>query len=243
MMLFVGWADDEYFCTGHRNIPELRKRAKDPIFFVNADEAKRLDMTDGDWARITTSTGSIVSRVYTRSGMPKGLIRVAHGWWKPESPGGLDKMSGMGDFSDAVITADDDPELIDTEQGGAASQGHALRAREDERGGRGKARSAIWPNRKYAAKARRQGFAFEVETERLHVRRVGMGRCRVRGYRAVNLWTYVEHVSVRSSAVGLCLIAPAPITRSRLERRTDREGIGSLAFLNARDLVPNPPSW
>ncbi len=117
MSLFVGWADDEYFRTGHRNIPELRKRAQDPSFFVNADEAARLDMKEGDWARITTSTGSIVSRVYTRSGMPKGLIRVAHGWWKPESLGGLDKMSGMWDFSDAVITADDDPDLIDTEQG------------------------------------------------------------------------------------------------------------------------------
>ncbi len=117
MMLFVGWADDEYFRTGHRQIPELRKRAKDPMFFVNAAEATRLDLADGDWARISTSTGAIVSRVYTRSGMPKGLVRVAHGWWKPESAAGLDKMSGMWDFSDAVITADDDPELIDTEQG------------------------------------------------------------------------------------------------------------------------------
>jgi len=117
MMLFVGWADDEYFRTGHRNIPELRKRAQDPSFFVNAGEAERLGLKDGDWARITTSTGSIVSRVYTRSGMPKGLVRVAHGWWKPESAGGLDKMSGMWDFSDAVITADDDPDLIDIEQG------------------------------------------------------------------------------------------------------------------------------
>ncbi|MGI9411430.1 MAG: molybdopterin-containing oxidoreductase family protein [Hyphomicrobiaceae bacterium] len=117
MMLFVGWSDDEYFRTGHRNIPELRKRAKDPMFFVNPDDAKSLGFEDGDWARLKTSTGSILSRVYTRSGMPKGLIRVPHGWWKPESQGGLEKMSGMWDFCDAVITADEDPDLIDTEQG------------------------------------------------------------------------------------------------------------------------------
>ncbi|MEH2478115.1 anaerobic selenocysteine-containing dehydrogenase [Nitrobacteraceae bacterium AZCC 2146] len=117
MALFVGWAEDEFFRTGHRSIPELRKRAPDPAFFVNRAEAERLGMKDGDWARIRTSTGSIVSRLYTRSGMPTGLVRVGHGWWKPESMGGLEKMSGMWDFSDAVITADDDPDLIDIEQG------------------------------------------------------------------------------------------------------------------------------
>ena len=49
--------------------------------------------------------------------MPKGLVRVPHGWWKPESKKGLENMSGMWDFSDAIITPDDDPELIDLEQG------------------------------------------------------------------------------------------------------------------------------
>ena len=117
MSLFVGWADDEYFRTGHRHIPELRKRVPDPSFFVSPDDANRLDIKDGEWARLKTSTGSIISRVYTRSGMPKGLVRVPHGWWKPESQGGLQKMSGMWDFSDAVVTADDDPDLIDREQG------------------------------------------------------------------------------------------------------------------------------
>ena len=117
MMLFVGWADDEFSRTGHRNLPELRKGASDPSFVVHGDEVERLGMKGGDWARITTSTGSIVSRVYARSGMPKGLTRVPHVWWKPESLGGLDKVSGIRDFSDDVITADDDPELIDIERG------------------------------------------------------------------------------------------------------------------------------
>ena len=49
--------------------------------------------------------------------MPKGLVRVPHGWWMPESERGLEKMAGMWDFCDARITTDDDPELIDIEQG------------------------------------------------------------------------------------------------------------------------------
>jgi anaerobic selenocysteine-containing dehydrogenase len=117
LTLFVGWPDDEYFRTGHRSIPELRKRAPDPSIFVNSAEAERLNIKEGEWARLSTPTGSIVSRVYTRSGMPAGLVRVSHGWWKPESKRGLQKMSGMWDFCDAVITTDDDPDLIDLEQG------------------------------------------------------------------------------------------------------------------------------
>ena len=56
-------------------------------------------------------------RVFVRSSMPKGLVRVPHGWWKPESEPGLDVMSGMWDFADVQLTADDDPERVDREQG------------------------------------------------------------------------------------------------------------------------------
>ena len=49
--------------------------------------------------------------------MPKGLVRVPHGWWKPESRQGIGTMSGMWAFCDAQLTADDDLELVDLEQG------------------------------------------------------------------------------------------------------------------------------
>ncbi|WP_137923774.1 molybdopterin-dependent oxidoreductase [Cupriavidus sp. 2SB] len=117
LALFVGWPEDEFYRTGHRNIPELRKRNPDPSFYVHPEQATLLELTEGEWARIMTSTGSIYGRVFTRSGMPIGLVRVGHGWWKPEVNGGKDLMSGMWDFCDAVITSDDDADLVDTEQG------------------------------------------------------------------------------------------------------------------------------
>jgi hypothetical protein len=52
-----------------------------------------------------------------RSSMPNVLVRVPHGWWKPESSKGLKNMSGMWHFSDAQLTPDNDPDLIDAEQG------------------------------------------------------------------------------------------------------------------------------
>jgi anaerobic selenocysteine-containing dehydrogenase len=117
LSMFIGLPDDEYYRTGHRHIPELRQRAQDPALFVSADDARAMNLEDGDWARVTTSTGAMLGRVFVRSSMPKGLVRVPHGWWKPESKAGLENMSGMWDFSDAQITADDDPDLVDLEQG------------------------------------------------------------------------------------------------------------------------------
>ena len=117
LSMFIGLPDDEYYRTGHRHIPELRKRAQDPAFFVNQADLIDLGLEEGDWARVETSTGRMTGRAFIRKGMPKGLVRVPHGWWKPEAPEGLAHMSGMWSFSDAQITPDDDPELIDREQG------------------------------------------------------------------------------------------------------------------------------
>ena len=117
MSMFIGLPDDEYYRTGHRHVPELRRRAQDPTMFISQDDAQAMALGDGEWARVETSTGAMLGRVFVRSSMPKGLVRVPHGWWKPESKPGIGNMSGMWSFADALITADDEPDLIDLEQG------------------------------------------------------------------------------------------------------------------------------
>ena len=117
LTMFIGLPDDEYYRTGHRHIPEMRKRAQDPAFYVSQKDLAAYGLDEGDWIRLTTSTGSMVGRAFVRSGMPKGLVRVPHGWWKPESANGTPHLSGAWAFSDAQITPDDDPAYIDLEQG------------------------------------------------------------------------------------------------------------------------------
>ncbi|MBT6274696.1 MAG: molybdopterin-dependent oxidoreductase [Chromatiales bacterium] len=117
MTMFIGLPDDEYYRTGHRHIPELRRRAQDPTLFLSKEDAVAMELGEGQWARVETTTGAMLGRVFVRSSMPKGLVRVPHGWWKPESQPGLRNMSGMWAFADAQVTADDDPGLIDLEQG------------------------------------------------------------------------------------------------------------------------------
>jgi len=117
LRLFIGMPDDEYYRTGQRHIPELRRRAMDPSLFLSPGDAEKFGFADGDWARVATKTGACLGRTFVRSSMPDGLVRVPHGWWKPESTPGGKNMSGMWAFSDAILTSDDDPDLIDTEQG------------------------------------------------------------------------------------------------------------------------------
>ncbi|MEM7423321.1 MAG: molybdopterin dinucleotide binding domain-containing protein, partial [Pseudomonadota bacterium] len=117
LMCFIGLPDDEYYRTGHRHIRELRVRAQDPTLFLSPDDAEALGLSDGDWAEVGNPTGALKGRVYVRSSMPRGLVRVPHGWWKPESERGGKILSGMWDFADAQMTPDDDPDLVDLEQG------------------------------------------------------------------------------------------------------------------------------
>ena len=117
LTMFIGLPDDEYYRTGHRHIPEMRKRAQDPAFFISDADRVALSLEEGDWARVATATGAMVGRAFVRSGMPAGLVRVPHGWWKPESKRGMPHLSGAWAFSDAQITPDDDPDYIDREQG------------------------------------------------------------------------------------------------------------------------------
>ena len=44
------------------------------------------------------------------------LVRVPHGWWKPEEPKGEPGLSGVWKYSDGILL-DDDPAHLDPEQG------------------------------------------------------------------------------------------------------------------------------
>jgi len=114
---FVGHRDDEYFQTGQRHVPELRKRAPEPTLYINPVDAEPLGIAHGDWCYIETKVSRIVHRADVREQIPVGLVRIPHGWWKPESKAGGESLSGMWTFSDAQLNDDADMDLMDVEQG------------------------------------------------------------------------------------------------------------------------------
>jgi anaerobic selenocysteine-containing dehydrogenase len=115
LTVFVGVREDPYFQTGQRNIGVLRRRSPTPKTFLHPEDAERIGVVDGDWAKIESAHGAIVAEVEIRSQMKAGHVRVPHGWWFPEiaPEAGL---SGAFVCNDGMLIADG-PEYLDAEQG------------------------------------------------------------------------------------------------------------------------------
>lgn len=116
LTLFMGVREDEYFQTGHRHIPSLRSRNPTPKMYIHAFDAASASLSEGDWANVFTPQGHVLLQVEIRDDMPKGVIRVPHGWWLPERPEGDGTLSGAWLHADAQICPDDE-ENLDREQG------------------------------------------------------------------------------------------------------------------------------
>jgi anaerobic selenocysteine-containing dehydrogenase len=116
LMMFTGVREDEYFQTGHRHIPELRARKPEPTLFVSPGTAKEQRISEGEWVEVSNPTGTIRIQVGVRGEMPDGLVRIPHGWWKPEMKQGIGHLSGAVEYADAQLCPDDE-DYLDREQG------------------------------------------------------------------------------------------------------------------------------
>lgn len=115
--MFTGVREHEYFQTGGRHVPELRKRTPEPCLFISPGTAARQRLAAGEWVAVETANGRIEVMVAIRDNMPDGLVRVPHGWWKPEADMGLDgNLSQALKLSDAILCRDDE-DFMDREQG------------------------------------------------------------------------------------------------------------------------------
>jgi len=126
LMMFTGVREDEFFQTGHRHIPEMRKRKPEPYLFVSPQTAKDYDLIEDEWASVENPMGAIEMKVGIRDNMPDGLVRIPHGWWRPEAKQGIGNLSDALKLSDAMICPDDDDHL-DREQGIPHLKGIACR--------------------------------------------------------------------------------------------------------------------
>lgn len=116
LMMFMGVRDDEYFQTNHRHIAELRRRKPEPTLYLNPLDAESHGIAAGDWVELTTRGGTVTALAEVREEMPAGLIRVPHGWWKPEAAQGEKHLSAAMLHSDSLVTIDH-PDYRDDEQG------------------------------------------------------------------------------------------------------------------------------
>jgi len=111
LKMFVGVREPQYFQSGQRHTPALRKGNKEPKTFIHPSTIKQFGLTEGEWVTVETVAGQIHLKVLSREDMPQGIVRVPHGWWLPEE----DDL-GEWEHSDAII-APDTQEYLDREQG------------------------------------------------------------------------------------------------------------------------------
>lgn len=116
LKLFTGVREDEFFQTAGRHIPEMRKRKPEPYLFVSPNTAKQYKLEAEGWATVENELGKILVKVAIKETMPDDLVRVPHGWWKPEMPQGINGLSGAHQYADALLCRDD-PDYLDREQG------------------------------------------------------------------------------------------------------------------------------
>ncbi len=116
LKLFTGVREDGFFQTGHRHIEEMRSRHPEPELFISPDTAKAYKLEEGEWAEIENELATISAKVAIKDAMPDGLVRIPHGWWKPEMEQGAGKLSGALKYSDAQLCRDDE-DFLDREQG------------------------------------------------------------------------------------------------------------------------------
>ncbi|MCH3949703.1 MAG: molybdopterin-dependent oxidoreductase [Acidaminococcus sp.] len=124
--VFVGIRDGFNYLTNLRQIPSLRKKQPWPEVFLHPDDVAKYGLKNHQWIWVESVAGRLKAMVKSDPGEPVGTIRVPHGWWFPELPGGPETaFSGAMECNDGLIIPDDDWNL-DREQGVVGLRGGFL---------------------------------------------------------------------------------------------------------------------
>ncbi|WP_420428193.1 molybdopterin-containing oxidoreductase family protein [Algiphilus sp.] len=116
LMMFTGVREDPYFQTSGRHIPEMRARVPEPRAYLSEKTARDWGVVHDEWVDVANELASIRMQIEINPSMPDDLLRIPHGWWKPEMERGAGKLSGAILHADAQLCRDD-PDYFDQEQG------------------------------------------------------------------------------------------------------------------------------
>jgi anaerobic selenocysteine-containing dehydrogenase len=81
--LILTCAKHTLFCeTQHRQLPSLRRRARDPEVELHPTAAADRGISAGDWVRIETPLGSVRARARMNDSLAPDVVCGQHGWWQ-----------------------------------------------------------------------------------------------------------------------------------------------------------------
>ncbi|MFC1864170.1 molybdopterin dinucleotide binding domain-containing protein, partial [Thermodesulfobacteriota bacterium] len=94
-----------------------RERHPDPLVDINIEDARALNIEDGDWVYIETRRGRIKQKARVSEKILKGVVNAEASWWFPEMPGEEPSLHGLWESNVNVLTLDD-PDCCDPLTGG-----------------------------------------------------------------------------------------------------------------------------
>ncbi|TAN60717.1 molybdopterin oxidoreductase [bacterium] len=86
-ILITGSRRLEFFHSEHRQIESLRKLRPDPSVEMHSEVAKKHEIKNNDWVKVSSPRGSIRMRALITDDIHPDVINVEHGWWFPEKKG------------------------------------------------------------------------------------------------------------------------------------------------------------
>ena len=119
LLLLTGVKQAQYYHSQGRQIPSLRRFAREPLVEIHNDTAASLGVTAGEFAWVETVRGRMRLKVRTHDRTHPKVVTVPHGWWLPERPGPEHAVFEVL----ANILTDDDPENCDVVFGGSPLKG------------------------------------------------------------------------------------------------------------------------
>ncbi|MDR2716155.1 MAG: molybdopterin-dependent oxidoreductase [Coriobacteriaceae bacterium] len=120
---FAGARDKCSYNTALHQMPKLRAREPEPELYINPLDLAALGLGNGQWAKVSSTHGTVELVARPDERQPAGTVRIPHGWWKPEaSPGLSGSLSAAMLHNDGMVFTDAGWNL-DPEQGLANLRG------------------------------------------------------------------------------------------------------------------------
>ena len=84
LVLITGSRFMPMYHSEQRQLEKARKKRRDPLVTIHPETARRLNLIEGDWVKVETSSGNIRMRLNLSDMVDPRMADADHGWWFPE---------------------------------------------------------------------------------------------------------------------------------------------------------------
>jgi anaerobic selenocysteine-containing dehydrogenase len=99
----------QYCDDGHRNLPRLRRQAREPFLEIHPATATAADIQDQEWVLLETPAGAVTVKAKLNASLDPAVVATQYGWWQeclPLPAPGYDPFGPAGANANLLIPDD-----------------------------------------------------------------------------------------------------------------------------------------